>query len=451
MITKVEKNLSFLNNLNKIPLSADSVRFLKSAEDFKSTLLTQIKNAKKRIYLAALYLEDDAAGAEVLMALYDAKRINPELDIYVCIDFHRAQRGRIGEKKAAKTNATWYQSIEATEQLGVKIVGVPVKRKELFGVQHLKGFIFDDLVFYSGASFNDIYLQQADRYRLDRYWLIENQSLANSMVNFLIKELIDMDAVTLLNQPDIPNVKSLKHALKEFTLSLKNSQYYFHGEEGAATQLSVTPLAGLGTKHNKLNTCIQSLLNSTQHEAVIFTPYFNLPSQIARNINKLLARGVKLTLVVGDKTANDFFIKEEKDFSTIGTLPYLYETNLKTFCKKHQSKIKTGQLSVNLWKDGENSFHLKGLYCDQRFALLSGHNLNPRAWRLDVENGLLFDDPQKTLKPLLEDELNTILANATEITDSAQIESLEDYPAHVKKILVRMRRVRVDKLVKGIV
>jgi CDP-diacylglycerol--serine O-phosphatidyltransferase len=181
MITKVEKNLSFLNDLNKIPLASDSVRFLKSAESFKSTLLTQIKNAKKRIYLAALYLEDDSAGAEVLIALYDAKRLNPSLDIFVCIDFHRAQRGRIGEKKGGKTNATWYQGIEKAEQLGVKIVGVPVKRKELFGVQHLKGFIFDDLIFYSGASFNDIYLQQEDRYRLDRYWLIENQSLANSL------------------------------------------------------------------------------------------------------------------------------------------------------------------------------------------------------------------------------------------------------------------------------
>ena len=47
--------------------------------------------------------------------------------------------------------------------------GVPINTREVFGVLHIKGFVFDDTVLYSGASINNVYLQQQDKYRYDRY------------------------------------------------------------------------------------------------------------------------------------------------------------------------------------------------------------------------------------------------------------------------------------------
>ena len=52
---------------------------------------------------------------------------------------------------------------------------------------------------------------------------------------------------------------------------------------------------------------------------------------------------------------------------------------------------------VRLWRDGDNTYHLKGVWVDDRYILLTGNNLNPRAWRLDAENGLLIYDPQQQL------------------------------------------------------
>ena len=49
----------------------------------------------------------------------------------------------------------------------IPIYGVPVKRREWLGVLHLKGFLFDDTLLYSGASLNNIYLHQNGRYRFD--------------------------------------------------------------------------------------------------------------------------------------------------------------------------------------------------------------------------------------------------------------------------------------------
>ena len=449
MRSRIKQNQAFLNHLKKIPLSVEDVDCLFSTKAFKTELLSLIEGAKNRIYLAALYLESDAAGQEILMALYKAKQNNPDLDIAICIDFHRAQRGLIGKNKDTNTNASWYQEVEKAQTSGIKIMGVPVKRKELFGVQHLKGFVFDDSVLYSGASINNIYLHQEQKYRLDRYWLIKNRELANSMVTFIKEELIDRPAVTSLNEEAIPRISTFKIKQRQLVKSLKQSSYKFAGQT-ISEMLSVVPLNGLGARKNELNRNIRRILRSTEKEIVIFTPYFNLPRIIGRDINALIKRGVKLTIVVGDKTANDFYIPADQPFKTIGGLPYLYESNLKRFAEKYKYVLKTGQLNLHLWKDQDNSFHLKGIYADNRFILLTGHNLNPRAWRLDLENGLLIDDPKQELKGLVDQELTHILSHATQITDPNQIESIDDYPPRAKKLLLRLRRIRADKLVKSL-
>jgi Phosphatidylserine/phosphatidylglycerophosphate/cardiolipin synthases and related enzymes len=54
-------------------------------------------------------------------------------------------------------------------------------------------------------------------------------------------------------------------------------------------------------------------------------------------------------------------------------------------------------LNLHLWRDGDNTYHLKGMWIDQRYTLLTGNNLNPRAFRLDLENALLIDDPKGEL------------------------------------------------------
>ncbi|MDK2618398.1 phospholipase D-like domain-containing protein, partial [Vibrio vulnificus] len=84
--------------------------------------------------------------------------------------------------------------------------------------------------------------------------------------------------------------------------------------------------------------------------------------------------------------ANDFYIAPDKEFKTIGGLPYLYELNLRKFAKAYEAQIAARNLfSIRLWKDGDNSFHLKGIWVDKRYMLLTGNNLNPRAWALDLE------------------------------------------------------------------
>ena len=52
-----------LTRLPQIAVAADQFQVLSSAKDFKSRILSLIAHATQRIYLIALYLQDDEAAA----------------------------------------------------------------------------------------------------------------------------------------------------------------------------------------------------------------------------------------------------------------------------------------------------------------------------------------------------------------------------------------------------
>lgn len=441
------KNL--LEQLPTIAQDPDKFEVLFQAKLFRERLLSEIKNAQHRIYLVALYLENDDAGCEVLTALYEAKQRNPQLDITVCVDWHRAQRGLIGAE-ATDGNAAFYHQMEQKYQHKISILGIPVRTKEVFGVLHLKGFIIDDTVIYSGASLNNIYLHKKDKYRFDRYHVIENMTLANTMVNYIKEYINGNPAVNSLTQIDRPSTKSLKIVIKQFRALLAQSSYQFTGSQLKDGEVGIIPLVGVGKHRNKLNLHINHLIACAEKDITIFTPYFNFPKSIAKEVKKAIKRGVKITIVVGDKTANDFYIPPEEGFKTIAGLPYLYEVNLRHFARINEAHVASRQLSIYLWKHDKNSFHLKGIWVDKEYMLLTGNNLNPRAWKLDLENGLLIKDPQQLLREKFEQELESILEHTHLVGSYKQLDGIEKYPIEVQKLIKKIKRIRIDKILKQI-
>ncbi|MGR6862676.1 CDP-diacylglycerol--serine O-phosphatidyltransferase [Aliivibrio salmonicida] len=438
--------------LSKLPVlsqNPENIKILHTAADFRYELLKQIENAQQRIYIVALYLEDDDAGREIFTAIYEAKQKKPSLEVNVLVDWHRAQRGLIGAEKS-DGNAALYREFSEKYKHPINVLGVPVRNKEVFGVLHLKGFIFDDTIVYSGASLNDVYLAYNEKYRFDRYHVFNNSFLANSMVSFIKKTLIASPAVNCLSQQIRPETKSLKPAIKELRKQLELTNYQFTPQMRKSGEVGITPLVGLGRKGNKLNNHIVLLLASATSEITICTPYFNFPKPIAKELKKALRRGVKVTIIVGDKTANDFYISPEEEFRTIAGLPYLYEINLRNFAKANETSIANRKLSLHLWKHGKNSFHLKGMWVDNEYTLITGSNLNPRAWKLDLENGLLLQDPEKLLVKDKQNELDVILEHTQLIGSYKQIDKLDSYPIDVKRLIKRIKRIKADHILNQI-
>lgn len=435
---------SLLPKLRSFPLTADAVDILSGAAEFRRCLLEKIASATRRIYIVALYLQQDEAGQEILDALHAAKLARPELDVVVVVDWLRAQRGLIGAGKQPG-NSAWYQEMTRTRESVVPIYGVPVQTRELFGVLHLKGFVIDDCVIYSGASLNNVYLHKFDKYRYDRYHLLQNRDLADSMQHLVQHGLVASKAVHRLDLPNLPTTRSLRNDIGDLRSRLKHAAYDTTRGTTDRAGLSVSPLLGVG-KNNPLNRVICELIASARQQLTICTPYFNLPLAIIREINRALARGVKIDIVVGDKTANDFYIPPSEPFRVISALPYLYEISLRRFAKRHQRNIDSGQLNLHLWRDGDNSYHLKGMWIDQRYTLLTGNNLNPRAFRLDLENALLIDDPHGELLEPRRNELTEIFQHTRRIEHFQNLETLAEYPMGVAKFLKRVSRVRIERL-----
>ncbi|WP_336511591.1 CDP-diacylglycerol--serine O-phosphatidyltransferase [Candidatus Accumulibacter phosphatis] len=454
------KRTTALEALPCIPVVAQRVLTLPGPEEFREKLLALIAAARERILISTLYLQDDDAGREVLSALYAAKATWPVLQIAIFVDWHRAQRGLIGKARSAG-NAALYSEMAGRLGPGVPIYGVPVQKRELMGVMHLKGFVIDDTVLYSGASINDIYLHRHQRYRLDRYHLIDSRQVADSLAGLMIEVLRPDPAVGALDAAHRPKTSSLHRAIGDLRRTLAHSSYLTAAASVPASaptcepvfapigagQVGITPLLGLGTRGNALNAVVLQLIERAERRLVLFTPYFNLPRPVRRAIDEKIRQRCQVTIVVGDKTANDYYIPVDEPFSTIGALPYLYEANLRRFCKAHQKAVDQGILDLYLWRHDGHSFHLKGLLVDDDYALLTGSNINPRAWRLDLENGLLIHDPQHCLREQHEAELARILAHAQRLAHHRALDAVDSYPAPVQRLLKRLARTRTDHLV----
>lgn len=436
----------YLDDLTKINQSADNYQILMTPDEYRVRLLDCIRHAKRRIYVIALYLENDEAGQEVLQAIYEAKINNPQLEVKILVDWHRAQRGRIGEEKG-NTNARFYYQMKADHpDIDVAVYGVPINRREVLGVLHLKGSIIDDTLLYTGASINNVYLYKLDKYRYDRYHIITNATLADSMINYVNNHILAFDAVQRLDTESLKTRKQIKADIRTFRHHLTQSDYQFKGN-GDNTSLTVTPIVGL-SRGNHLNQTIHHLICSAQEKIIFCTPYFNLPQIVVKDIIRQLRKGKKVEIIVGDKTANDFYIPEDQPFNIIGGLPYLYEINLRKFIERLQNYVDTEQLVIRLWKDEDNTYHLKGIWIDDQWVLVTGNNLNPRAWRLDLENGILVHDPKQQLRDQFTEELNNIRQKTLLINHFQQIQSNKFYPKKVQKIINRLSRVRIDRIIK---
>ena len=215
----------FIDSLPTICVPDSAITIIENTKDYREKLLELIRTANKRIYLTTLYLQDDEAGREILTALYEAKQKKPKLVIKIFVDFLRAQRGLMGHAKT-EGNVRLYRELNKKYEHAVEIFGVPVKSKEFLGVLHLKGFVFDDQLLYSGSSINNVYLHQSERYRYDRYHLIDSKELSDSFVRFLENNFVKSDAVSSLNQDSIPTAKILKNAIRKLKLSLRRSSYF---------------------------------------------------------------------------------------------------------------------------------------------------------------------------------------------------------------------------------
>ena len=101
-----------------------------------------------------------------------------------------------------------------------------------------------------------------------------------------------------------------------------------------------------------------------------------------------------------------------------------------------------------LWEDKDNTYHVKGMYVDNNLALITGNNLNPRAWSLDLENGIIVSDPYHQLTEKFTHEQQFLLRHTKQILSTDDLDSFESYPEEVQKLLKKVKRLRASIFIK---
>ena len=132
LIRRNKRTEQSLEQLPFIPLEPSQIEFLFSPSAFKTQIIESIRNARKRIYITALYWQHDDAGQEILDEIYRAKQEHHDLDVKILVDWHRAQRNLLGAEKSA-TNADWYCEQRQTYQLPEDpnmFFGIPIKDRK---------------------------------------------------------------------------------------------------------------------------------------------------------------------------------------------------------------------------------------------------------------------------------------------------------------------------------
>ncbi|URJ28230.1 CDP-diacylglycerol--serine O-phosphatidyltransferase [Candidatus Blochmannia vicinus (nom. nud.)] len=450
ILNKFDDHKKFLVGLPKIVQRLDYFRILYSPKEFSNELLYAISRACNHICLVTLYLEGDQGGKKIIDALFRVKKIRPKIKIIILVDWHRARRGRIGSSKEY-TNIDWYTDlVNKYPNTEIAIYGIPININEALGVFHLKGFIIDDQILYSGASLSDEYLHINTKYRYDRYHIIRNRQLSNIMLDYIDKELLSSRVSNKLGCESSLS-KLNKYRKNDVRLLRRNLRRVCYCYQGNATfnELAIAPLVGLG-KNSELNQAIYHLICSSKNKIILCTPYFNMPNVLINALIYLLHKGRNIEIIVGDKIANDFYIPSNKPFTLISVLPYLYELNLRYFLKKFQNYVDNKQLTVRMWKEGNNGYHVKGIWVDDEWQLLTGNNLNPRSLRFDLENALLIHDPCRMLLNQNNKELNTIRTHTSPIIHYTSLQHVSNYPVKVGQFLHKIRKFRFDRLINRI-
>ncbi|CAH8552569.1 unnamed protein product [Schistosoma turkestanicum] len=186
------------------PINSEQIEILQTPQDFFHGLLYHIENAKKRIVLSTLYIGTGALEHELVTALKKAVH-ERNVKLTILMDATRGLRPclttqyytnntllsssskNLLESPSSYSSCHFLSPLTHLSNVSILLYSHPSPHKwirsilpsrwnEIFGVQHIKAYIFDDTIIMSGANLSHEYFTN----RQDRTWIFKNvPNLAN--------------------------------------------------------------------------------------------------------------------------------------------------------------------------------------------------------------------------------------------------------------------------------
>ncbi|EUR72980.1 hypothetical protein PFHG_02525 [Plasmodium falciparum HB3] len=173
----------------KFVIHEPKAKLLFTPKEFFNTLNDIFKNSQNRIVISCLYMGIGELEKELIDSI--KKNVNiKDLKVDILLDRQRGTRleGKFNESSVSilselfKCSDNINISLFHNPLLGPILYNIlPPRANEAIGVMHMKIYIGDNILMLSGANLSDSYL----RNRQDRYFVIENKFLADSIHNII--------------------------------------------------------------------------------------------------------------------------------------------------------------------------------------------------------------------------------------------------------------------------
>ncbi|XP_017779181.1 PREDICTED: CDP-diacylglycerol--glycerol-3-phosphate 3-phosphatidyltransferase, mitochondrial [Nicrophorus vespilloides] len=173
------KPLAWLMNVAPcFPVNSNDIQILSEPQEFYETLCRHGNEAKERITLASLYLGNGELERKLVESILSNSNFR-DLNINVLLDYSRGSRSKNNSRRMLQPllqHSNFKLSLYHTPELrGFYKRIAPNRWNELFGIQHMKLYIFDDTLIMSGANLSQDYFTN----RQDRYFVIKNKYLCD--------------------------------------------------------------------------------------------------------------------------------------------------------------------------------------------------------------------------------------------------------------------------------
>lgn len=187
---------ALLGSLSRsFPIDAGDIEVLESPAEFLQCLCGGIEHAQESVTLCALYC---GLGEVEEETLWDCLQ-NSKVNIRILFDAQRALRPveRNGSSSVDCIQRRLSQGDDTSGRIemhlfhspllrGIIHKALPVRIREIVGVQHMKMYVFDDSVLLSGANLSETYFTN----RQDRYILFKNAPELRDFVLNVFREVM---------------------------------------------------------------------------------------------------------------------------------------------------------------------------------------------------------------------------------------------------------------------
>ncbi|KAF9246245.1 hypothetical protein BU15DRAFT_40407 [Melanogaster broomeanus] len=418
-----------------LPLASKDVHVLHGPSNFYSKLLEIIRSARRRIFLSSLYL--GSSESELVRALDIALRENPDLHVYLTLDYNRSTRPGpsspvlallpLLRKHERRVHVALFRSPKLS---GAMSRVVPPRFNEGWGTWHAKIYGSDDEVIISGANMNRSYFTN----RQDRYLHFKAQPrLADYCFSFLrtisglsynVFSSLGMDA-PIIQWPDSTidpwKIQSkVEQALSQLQayhiLSSSNSVTDTTGDDTFLFPVIQGGQFNVREEERTLSMLFDHLAaQECRNES---TPVMNLTSGyfgLYKPYQDLILRSsVRCDIIAASPKANGFYGSR----GLSGLIPEGYTLLEQRFMRAVQAAgrltgMGDGDNAVRLseWERPGWTYHAKGIWLSPSqdrhpiLTLFGSTNLNSRSAHLDTELSFVMMTSSETLRQSLHQEV----------------------------------------------